>query len=231
MPENTKHAFVKALDLGAHAIEFDVQLTRDEVPVVIHDETLDRTTNGTGRVADTDFVSIAKLDAGSWFGASFQGIEIPTLDETLAAIGNRALLNVELKPDARVEALVKHVITIVARREMFDSIVFSSFHHDAIRTLRKHVPSARVGVLCDPRGLRAGIAFAEQISAETIHPHVSIVDSSLVATAHAHGWKVWAWTANEPGEIALLAALGVDGIFTDRPDRVAALGRGRGAHP
>ena len=98
MPENTKLSFFKALDLGADAIEFDVQLTRDGVPIVLHDDTLDRTTNGKGRVADTDFAVVRRLDAGAWYGASFAGkAEVPTLAEILKALGHRTLLNVEIK--------------------------------------------------------------------------------------------------------------------------------------
>jgi len=225
LPENTKHAFVKAIDLGAAAIEFDVQLTLDEVPVVIHDETLERTTNGEGRVGDMGFDELGKLDAGSWFGASFARVEVPTLDEVLATIGGRVVLNVELKPDHRIEALVKHAITVVARRDLLDSVVFSSFDTDAVKLVRQHVPEARIGVLCTPGRLEPALALAGHVGAETIHPAVAMVDSELIARAHEQGWKVWAWTANEPGEIALLTALGVDGIFSDYPDRVVAIAR------
>ena len=115
-PENTKLAFLKALDLGADAIELDVQLTRDGECIVFHDETLERTTDGTGLVAETDFETISKLDAGSWFSASFKKLEVPTLEEVLKTIGGRTLINIELKPDkTRVERLVKHVVTAVAR--------------------------------------------------------------------------------------------------------------------
>lgn len=226
LPENTRHSFVKALDLGAQAIELDVQLTRDEVPVIIHDETLDRTTNGSGRVCDTDFTTIAELDAGSWFGASFQGVEVPTLEEVLRLIGGRALINIELKPDAeRVHTLVKHVVTTVARLDCFDHVVFSSFERAALKRIRNLAPGARLGVLCGADDVEDAISFARMVRASNLHPHVRAVDSGLIETAHACGWRVWTWTANEPGEIALLAAMGVDGIFTDYPDRVVQLNR------
>jgi glycerophosphoryl diester phosphodiesterase len=224
LPENTRHAFVKALDLGARVIELDVQLTRDEVPVVIHDETLDRTTNGTGRVVETDFTEIADLDAGSWFGASFVNVEVPTLDEVLRVIGSRAMMNIELKPDEkRLDTLVKHVVTTVARLDCFDNVVFSSFDLNALKRLRHLVPGAQIGVLCCEREkVDETIAFARLVKARNIHPRVSLVDTDLIKKAHANGWHVWAWTVNEPGEIALLAAMGVDGIFSDHPDRVVS---------
>lgn len=220
-PENTKLAFLKALDLGADAIEFDVQLTKDDVCIVFHDESLERTTNGEGFVADTSWEVISKLDAGSWFAASFKNIEVPTFEEVLKTLGGRTILNVELKPDkGRAEKLVRHVITAVARFDLFESVVFSSFDLPSIELLRRLVPKARIGVFCLPHRLAQAVAVAARVGAETIHPHVAMVDKDLVAEAHRRGWKVWAWTANEPGEIELLAALGVDGIFTDYPDRV-----------
>jgi glycerophosphoryl diester phosphodiesterase len=219
-PENTKIAFLKALDLGADAVEFDVQLTRDNVAVVFHDEMLDRTSNGTGRVSETDFDVVSKLDAGGWFGASFENVEIPTLEEILQTLGGKTTMNIELKPDDRLDRLVKHVVTAVARFELFESVIFSSFHHDAIKMIREFVPSARLGVLCQTGGAAFAFSLAERLGAENIHPEVSMVDTDLVSAAHKRGLSVWAWTANAPGEIALMNALGVDGMFSDYPERV-----------
>jgi len=222
-PENTKIAFVKALDMGAEAIELDVQLTRDDVAIVFHDDTLERTTNGSGRVADTDFATIAKLDAGSWFAPQFARVEVPKLEEVLSSVGRRAILNVELKPDERVEKLVKLVVTAVARFELFDSVVFSSFDTATMRYLRHLVPDARIGVLCTADTREQAMALADDLAAENVHPERTMVDSELVRVVHASGRKVWAWTANLAGEIAMLSALGVDGIFSDFPDRVRAV--------
>lgn len=224
-PENTKIAFLKALDLGADAIEFDVQLTKDGVAVVFHDETLDRTSNGTGKVAETDFDVVSKLDAGGWFGASFEKVEIPTLEEILQSLGGKTTMNIELKPDERLDRLVKHVVTAVARFELFGQVVFSSFHHDAIKRIREFVPSARLGVLCQKGGAPFAFSLAEKLGAENIHPEIGMVDTDLIAAARKRGLKVWSWTGNETGEIQLLKGLGVDGIFTDYPDRVVRLCR------
>jgi len=220
-PENTRVAFVKALDLGADMIEFDVQLTRDEVAIIFHDETLERTTNGSGRVADTDFSTISRLDAGSWFGASFADHEVPTLEEVLGLLAGRTTLNIELKPDVRIEPLVRRVVTAVARFEFFEATIFSSFKMEALRSLRRLVPDARVGVLCERGALPAALSLAEELGAVSLHPAVAMVDTDLVREAHARKLAVYPWTVNEPGEIALMRALGVDGIFTDHPDRVA----------
>jgi glycerophosphoryl diester phosphodiesterase len=220
-PENTRVAFVKALDLGADMIEFDVQLTRDEVAIIFHDETLDRTTNGSGRVGETDFSVISRLDAGSWFGASFADHEVPTLEEVLGLLSGRGMLNIELKPDARVEPLVRRVVTAVARFELFEEVVFSSFDPAAHHYHRRLVPDARIGVLCQRGELPDALAFADELGAVSLHPAVAMVDTDLVREAHSRRLSVYPWTVNEPGEIALLRALGVDGIFTDYPDRVA----------
>lgn len=220
-PENTKLSFLKALDLGADAIEMDVQLTVDEEVVVIHDESLERTTSGEGLVCETDWETISHLDAGSWFSASFSKCEVPTLDEVLKTIGGRALLNIELKPDKpRGELLARHVIDLVETHDLFSSVVFSSFDTDVLESVRRLAPEARIGVLCVPKKLGPAAQAAIKLGAVNLDPHVSMVDARLIEEAHARNWNVWAWTANEPGEIELLAALGVDGVFTDFPDRV-----------
>ncbi len=220
LPENTKLAFAKAIDLGADAIEFDLQLTADGVAIVIHDETLDRTTTGSGRVSETTFDEIRALDAGSWFAASFAGLEVPTLEEVLDALGSQVLLNIELKPDERVDKLVRHAVTAVARFELFGSVVFSSFNARALEALRHLVPDARIGVLALPGELDERFDLAGRLEAEVLCPTVAMVDSELVRRAHRARLQVWAWTANLPGEIRLLSALGIDGIFTDYPDRI-----------
>jgi glycerophosphoryl diester phosphodiesterase len=229
-PENTKVAFVMALDLGAQAMEFDVQLTRDNVAIVFHDDTLDRTTNGAGDVADTDFSAIERLDAGAWFSDKYRRVEVPTLEEVLASLGKRALLNIEMKPDARIERLVRHVVTAVARFDLFETAVFSSFDPEAILMLRRLVPDARVGVLCMPDEIDAAMRLAETVGAENLHPPKTIVDEAFVRMAHGAGYNVWSWTANTPADIERLALAGVDGIFSDYVDRVRtiAVRTGRG---
>ncbi len=225
MPENTKVSFMKALDLGAEAVEFDVQLTADEIAVVFHDDELDRTTDGTGEVAETTFDYIKHLDAGSWFGSVIKGVEVPTLEEVLDLLGGRTLINLELKADDRVDILVKHVLTAVARFDLFSSIVFSSFRFAAIERLCELAPDSRVGLLCSPGREEKAWARADQVAAENLHPHTSAVDAEFMERARQRGLKVWAWTANEPEEIERLCELGVDGIISDFPDRVVAARR------
>ncbi len=221
-PENTRASFLKALELGAEAIEFDVRLSADGRVVVIHDGDLGRTTNGHGRVEETPFAELAKLDAGSWFGDGFQGCRVPTLAEVLDDLVPHVTLNVELKPAAGFEALVRGVVADVADRDAFGSVVFSSFHGEAIDRLRDLVPDARLGVLFTSGSHEYAFAAARRLQAENLHAPVDVTDDDLCKRAHGAGLRVWTWTANDPGVIARLCRLGVDGIVSDFPDRVLA---------
>jgi glycerophosphoryl diester phosphodiesterase len=223
LPENTLPAFLQALDLGAKAIEFDVQLTRDLVPVVIHDETLERTTDGTGRVEDRTLAELLRLDAGAWFAPELAGTRIPTLEETLDALAGRATLNIELKPDSRCEALVERVLALVGRFGLLETAVFSSFEPAALELLRRRSAEARIGVLAASGPIASFLARAEMLRAVNLHPAAALVDRALIEQAHGLGLQVWVWTVNSPRRMAALAAMGVDGIFSDHPDRVASL--------
>ena len=221
-PENTKVSFVKALDLGADGVELDVRLTRDGTVVVIHDAALDRTTDGSGLVEESDFASIAELDAGSWFNASFKGIEVPTLDEILKMLAGRTQINVELKAEGAADELVKHVVTEVVRRNAFASVLFSSFHLDALRLLRLLVPDARIGVLFRSGQQQDALTTAVRLGAVNLHAPFDCADEDLRSRTRSAGLQLWVWTANEAADIEKLLDLQVDAIFSDYPDRVVA---------
>ncbi|MCC6850444.1 MAG: glycerophosphodiester phosphodiesterase [Deltaproteobacteria bacterium] len=224
-PENTHASFAAALALGAEAIELDCQLSADGELVVIHDETLDRTTDGRGPVGDRTWEELARLDAGAWFDASYAGERIPRLDDVLARVRDRALLNVEIKSARDVGAIEAKLAALVAHADATEWVVFSSFHWDALRTLRATAPWARLGVLCDDDPRRGGLALALELRGEAIIPGRRWIDAGVVAEAHARGLDVWVWTVNEPGEMRRLLALGVDGLFSDWPERLADLAR------
>lgn len=217
MPENTMPSFEKALELGADALEFDVALTRDGEPVVIHDDTLDRTTTGHGPVEQALFEEICGLDAGRWKNVP---THVPRLAEVLETFASRTLLNLEIKSSPRraelVDACAQHVIGCDA----LGSVVFSSFDHDALRLLRYLMPDARIGVLCESAGLERALACAAEVGAENVHPPLFLVTAATVARAHAAGLKVWTWTVNQPETIVRMIASGADGIFSDWPERV-----------
>jgi glycerophosphoryl diester phosphodiesterase len=222
MPENTLPSFERALELGADALEFDVALSRDGVPVVIHDDTLDRTTNGRGAVDAFTFEQLARLDAGLWKGVA---THLPSLAEVLEAFAGRTLLNLEIKSSPRRAELVEACSQAVDSSGAFASVVFSSFDHDALRLLRHLRPEARIAVLSETLGLQRAMTCAAELGAENLHPPFLLVDRTLVERAHAEGLQVWTWTVNEADAIARAVAVGVDGIFSDFPERVVAARR------
>lgn len=224
-PENTHAAFAAALALGAEAIELDCQLSADGELVVIHDETLDRTTDGHGPVGDRTFAELARLDAGVWFDPSYRGERIPRLGDVLAQVRDRVLLNVEIKSARDVGAIETKLADVVAREEAGAWVLFSSFHPGALRNMRAAAPWARLGVLCDHDPRRGGVALAVELGAEALIPGRAWVDAGIVDEAHARGLDVWVWTVNEPGEMRRLLALGVDALFSDWPERFADVRR------
>jgi glycerophosphoryl diester phosphodiesterase len=221
IPENTLPAFVAAARLGVTGVEFDVQLTADGVPVVIHDDCVDRTTSGTGKVACLTHAQIESLDAGSWFDARFQGLRIPTLAEVLdffRAEAPHVKLNVELKPSRpHREELVRRTWTEIVRRELVTRVVVSSFDPGLLEVLRGLAPEAELAVL----GMhwRERLArIAEHLNATAVHLSARSVNAAVVREVHQRGWALRVFTVNHPDVARRLSAIGVDGVFTDHPD-------------
>jgi glycerophosphoryl diester phosphodiesterase len=228
-PENTHAAFAAALALGAEAIELDCQLSADGELVVIHDETLDRTTDGRGPVGDRTAAELARLDAGSWFGPEYRDERIPRLADVLAQVRDRVTLNVEIKSARDLGAIEPKLAALVAAERAAEWVVFSSFHEHAVRNMRAAAPWARLGVLCDEDPRARCLALAADVGVELLIPGRRWLDARIVDDAHARGLDVWVWTVNEPGEMRRLVALGVDAIFSDFPERFAGLAALSGA--
>ena len=226
-PPNTLAAFEKAIELGADGIEFDVHLSADGVPMVIHDFTMDATTDGSGRVADMTLAQLKQLDAGSYFAPAFAGERIPTLEEVLEAAGSQLFLNIELKTtNLRDDGLEQAVIAQVERhragceQRLGNNVVISSFNPFSLRRVKKIAPHIPVGLLYAP-GLplplgRAWLAFL--VPHEARHPEHSMVDARYMAWARQRGYRVNTWTVDDPDEMRRLIGLGVDGIITNVPD-------------
>lgn len=213
-PENTLMGLDAGLNLGADWVEFDVQLHQGEL-LLMHDLRLERTTNGTGRVSDHSFAVLRKLDAG-------KGQQIPTLQEALNLIDQRIGVNIELKTWNGTAAAVATVL-----RDWLDQggaaekIIVSSFHLPELYEFRQLMPEIPIGaLLCGVPLDWAGVAV--ELGASTLNLSDEFVDEQLIADAHARGLKVWVYTVNHPDEMARMKALGVDGIFTDYPDRAQA---------
>jgi len=220
-PGNTLAAFQVALDLGIDGVELDVHLCRTGEVVVIHDFTVDATTNGTGRVKDLSLDELKALDAGSWFDARFAGERIPTLAEVFDTVGDRLLVNVELKSfSPRTDGLEAEVIRLIRERKLARTALISSFNPFALWRTRRLAPDLKLGLLYAhnlPLPLRrAWLAFLSR--PEALHPDYSMVDEALMARARVNGREVNTWTVNEPDDMRRMIALGVDGIITDRPD-------------
>lgn len=228
-PDNTLPAFQLARQLGADGIELDTSLTRDGVPVVIHDLILDTTTDGNGPVRAHDLKAIKELDAGSQFDIMFKGEKIPTLEEALDAIGPDLVVNIELKTASwRSDNLEAKVLEVIRDFHAAERVIVSSFNPFALRRFRTLAPDIPIGYLYAPDGpihLRYGW-FMLGVEHEARHPHHSLIDARYMVWAKTHGYRVHTWTVDDPNRIRALRDLGVDAIITNRPDvALEALGR------
>lgn len=215
-PENTLLAIDTGIQLGAHWVEFDVQQKGEEL-LLMHDLRLERTTNGRGRFADHSFEVLRTLDAG-------KGQQIPTLQEALELIDQRVGVNIELKTWNGCAAAVARVLReYLADGWPAEKFLVSSFHLPELWEFRQLLPEVPVGALvCGVPLDWAG--SAHELGAASLNVSDEFVDEKLVADAHGRGLRVYAYTVNQPDDMQRLRALGVDGVFTDYPDRALALG-------
>lgn len=220
-PENTMAAFKKAVAVGATFIETDLQLSRDARFVAIHDDTVNRTTNGQGKVHDMTLGVLRQLDAGAWFGSEFAGERVPTLEEILDfSKKNDVVFYLELKPTGSWGG--EHAL-IGALRESSEvaRAVVISFDHAILASLRKIEPTLMTGVLYDGQ-ISDPLKVAVDIGARQIAVRGDLVTPHLIDEAHQRDLQVVCWTVNHPAHIRLLMAAGVDGIMSDYPDRIIA---------
>jgi len=220
-PENTLAAFQLAAEQGADAIELDVDLTFDGHAVVMHDATIDRTTDGQGRVSALTLAEIRQVDAGRWKSTAFRGERVPLLDEVFEAVGQRVLINVEVKSTSLHSNGVETQVAVLVRRYgLIERVIISSFNPLALRRIKQIEPRLACGLLVAPDLpvylRRAWLApLIPQLDAR--HPHHSQVDRRLVEKCHARGQRVNVWTVNEAATLAAMTRAGVDGIIGDDP--------------
>jgi len=226
-PMNTLPAFELAVQQGADGVELDVQFSRDRELVVIHDFTVDSTTDGEGRVKDMTLAQLKELDAGSWFGDAFKGAHIPTLEEVFEAVGNRLVINVEIKVESGSHNEIEQAIAgLIIRRSLQQRVIVSSFDLPVLERLRRLAPGIPVGFLHSSTLNVTEISRLNDLHFEAVHPHHLLIDAAYVEWAHANGYRVNSWTVNEPERALQLRNLGVDALITDNPDVVLrALGR------
>lgn len=210
-PENTLKSMAMAIDLGCPWIELDVYAVEGEL-VVFHDDRLERTTNGSGRIADASLAYLRSLDAGD-------GERIPTLGEVFALCRDRAGINVELKGPGTAGLLATFLQQQYATGWAAESVLVSSFDHRALAEFRQADPHTPLGALY--YGVPADNARAAQaLGAFSLHPSLDFVDRALVEDAHRRGLKVFVYTVNSPEDIETMRALGVDGVFSNYPERI-----------
>ncbi len=219
-PENTLAAFDLALRQGAPAIELDAKLSADGHVIVIHDQTVDRTTNGAGDVRALTLAQLKALDAGSKFSPQFAGEPIPTLKEVFDAVGKRLLINVELTNYASpTDALLPKVVELVRECGLEEWVLFSSFHPLNMWRARRLLPAVPRGFLLLPGQART-FAFRlieRLLSPEYVHPYFSDVTRQYVQAQHLQGRGVNVWTVNQPDEMRRLFGCQVDGMISDDP--------------
>jgi len=217
-PENTPASFRAAAAHGLPMVEFDVRLSRDGIPLVFHDDTLERTTDGTGPVAEQDWAAIATLDAGAWFAPAFAGERVPSLEQVLRLCRELGLaVNMEIKPDTGRETDTAETALALALRLWPDSApppVVSSFEIACLETARQTVPHWPRALLAETRPTD----WRERtrcLGATALHLDHRSLDSGQVAEIMAEGLDVRAYTVNDPSRAALLRQWGVAAIFCD----------------
>ena len=219
-PENTLAAFTLAVQQQANVIELDVKLSADGQVVVMHDETVDRTTDGTGWINTLTLAELKRLDAGSKFSPAYHSEKIPTLAEVFEAIGNQILINVELKNfSSPIDDLPDKVVSLIKKHGLERSVILSSFNPIALIRARFLLPKVPMGLLTvkglsnvtlRSRLIRFGPLLA-------LHSACGDVTPELVLAAHKVKARINAYTVNQPDMMQRLFELGVDGIFTDNP--------------
>jgi glycerophosphoryl diester phosphodiesterase len=229
-PENTMTSFIQALEFGATGIETDVQMTMDGQLILIHDEAINRTTSGKGFVKDMTLEEISDQDAGSWFGESFKGEHIPTLEELLALLRERdTILNIELKNGVFMyPGMEEKVIHLVRKCGMAERVVLSSFNHYSLVYCKSIAPEIKTGILY-MEGLYRPWDYATSVGADALHANHFAVLPEFVAEATEHGKDYHPFTVNAPDRMKALIEAGVSGIITDYPDKLAELLANRGA--
>jgi glycerophosphoryl diester phosphodiesterase len=216
-PENTLASFRLAMEQGAHGVEFDVHLTRDGVPVVIHDFSLDKTTSGHGPVVEHEYEDLEALDAGSHKGSEFAGEPIPTLEEVFRLLSGKLAMNVEVKADT--DGIEDAVAALIDQYGVNDWVIVSSFNPLILQRFAAKYPQIALGYLYDESmPYEEFLQLLTNVKLQARHPHHTMIDASFVRVAKQFGYRINTWTVNEPARAIELRQFGVDVIITDTPD-------------
>ncbi|MBU2514080.1 hypothetical protein KJ966_22315 [bacterium] len=219
-PENTLASIGAAIKNGAQVVEFDVSFSKDRQLIVIHDETLDRTTNGTGKISDFTFDQLRALDAGSWFDPKFQSEKLPTLDEILDLVGNNAVINIEIKEeyyeeDGQPDSIEQKVLKTVREKNLMDSVLISSFEIRYLERLSKQKTIPALAFISRKPADLSVVKRCVELGLYSWNPWHSVLTKEQVEAMHSAGIKVFTFTVNEIEEYKNLLNIGVDGVFSD----------------
>lgn len=222
-PENTRASFEAALGLGVDAVEFDVQFTHDGCPVIFHDETMERMTGVPARIPDHTRAALSGFDLGFLYGERFRGERLPAVEEIAKLMPAAIELHVELKdyrPVSRQD--LERLIEVLEQNGGLQRAIISSPHEEQLSDVARLRPEVRRALLVF-RGVRVAADAARRaayLGCAAVNPNYTLVDSDLVSICHKHSMKVFAFTVNERGTMRTLETMGVDGFFTDYPDRI-----------
>ena len=223
-PENTMSAFKAAVDMKADMIELDVLLSKDNIPVVFHDERLDEKTNGSGLVCDHTLSDLKKLDAGSWFDTKFKNERIPTLREVLEFSRNRILVNIEIKPEVVTEkeesGIVELVLNLVEELGMEEVVMISSFDYRVLERLSKRETNIKSALLYErvqSHG-REPSRLAKDYNIDAFNCSEHQLIDNWVLQLNNNKIPFFIYTINDELTMKSLIQVGAKGIFTDKPD-------------
>ncbi len=218
-PENTLPSFRLAVEMGADGIECDIHLTKDGRFVVCHDHTVDRTSSGSGEIADLTLAEIKALDFGSKFDAKFTGIQAPTLEEMLDVVRVMKVINIEIKRFEHpmgLDASLNLFYSILEKYGIVKRTIVSSFDKIALKRLKELHGDVYTCLLYDR--MKSPAATAQKLGCSAIHPYYGFLSKRTVISAHNRGMKVNCWTVDDADEVTYMIRLGCDGIITNRPD-------------
>ena len=222
-PENTRLAFLKAIEAQADMIELDCQLSRDGHIVVFHDERLKRTAGVGGTVKSKSLEQLKQLDVGKWKKKSFKGEPVLTLEESLAIIAGKADLCLDIKHYDSQPGIEIKLLFILSHYDYLDQTIFSSFNYPCLERVREFAPEARIGLIYG-RGIKEDpFAAAEKLGARSIHVQKEVATRPFLDKAWEGGLDVHVWTVNNPSDMERFAAMGVQGIVSDYPEKLRNL--------
>lgn len=224
-PENTLAAFRQAMDDGADAIELDVHLSKDGQVIVIHDDRLERTTNGHGRVGDYTLDELRQFSSGEWLHKKFSSEKIPTLTEVFELVSGRVGINIEIKYTKRrtqSKLIVERCIEIIRRFKSFKSVLISSFHHPLLQLAKRIDRSIVSGALYHPvlHFRKSPIKLAKAVQAQYVLLATSMIREKIVTESHRRNLFVGVYTVNSVKNLQRVRIAGVDSIYTDTPSTI-----------